>query len=596
MLPPRQFNKSSHWLEFKQPPQIAQIESGSPNATDHPSTIELWSFAGFNDAVESSAKFRINTDVPDWDKYTSGHIIAQEAPICPATLQIHIVVDAVQSLHPAFKNDTHRPIITSVSNQAPICIDPARSVWLNVKSNDQKKDHWNWKISSTDHQGNRGTIHVTGLISFRPVDDDEYLLDFARYSRLISHDRCTQLLHDLNPDETITGRNIYRAFSDVVDYGGLFRGLKKLVGKGTESAGRVVLQGNQHPWFDTVATDCFSQVGGIWVNCMTERRRSTLYITNGIQQWVQSPKARSKTEGPRSFDVFATHHKVSSKAYCTNVFVFDSQNGALSEVILGINYVEVSKVGMQRMLSKLTLGSGTIRQAASVPAVPRASVAIDLSPVSTPAPPPTYFTQDQSNSASPRDDTTYVSDKLKHIIGDLCGLEKHKIRDDAQLADLGVDSLMSMELLREIETAFKITVPADDRVEVVDLPSLVTGISSLVCGISTPDSYNTEPDSPSASDATSVSSEDETSGLQLDGGEWLAAFAEMNIDTDSCIAEYGFAGYLGGVDIKQTELCIYMILEALEKLGRGLTTVAPGAILQRVDHIAEHKRLVDYLY
>lgn len=45
-------------------------------------------------------------------------------------------------------------------------------------------------------------------------------------------------------------------------------------------------------------------------------------------------------------------------------------------------------------------------------------------------------------------------------------------RDDAQLADLGVDSLMSMELLREIENAFKITVPADDRVEVVDLPSL----------------------------------------------------------------------------------------------------------------------------
>ncbi|KAG9764092.1 hypothetical protein KCU73_g1117, partial [Aureobasidium melanogenum] len=602
MLPPRQFAKSSHWLELKQPSLIEQIESDAPVTSDEAPITALWSFLGFDKSINTLAKFKINTHVPDYEMHLSGHIVAQEAPICPATLQIHIVVNAVKSLRPAYEVHTHRPVVKDVSNQAPICRNSSKFVFLEAEPNLQHEGEWSWRIFSTETQGSAETTHVSGLISFRPIDDKDYGLDFARFTRLVSHDRCKQLLQNLSPDDTITGRNIYRAFSDVVDYGDLYRCLKKLVGKGTESAGQIMLRQDQDSWFDTIATDCFSQVGGIWVNCMTDRSQSTLYIANGIEQWLQSPKARSETDGPRVFDVFATHHKVSKSAYCTDVFVFDSETGELSEVVFGISYVEVSKVSMQKMLSRLTSSNQSHQVSVSVPVRTETSTQAYPLPASINNALPTMTTVSavsvQSPSIGPRNNKAQVSDKLKDIIGDLCGLEKLEIKDDAQLADLGVDSLMSMELLKEIETAFKITIPEEDRVDVVDLASLVIGVSSLVSG-NTPDSYQTEPDSEDVSDATddtSVSSADEVKELRLHGTGWLTSFEEMNMDTDSCIAEYGFADYLVGVNTKQTELCICMILEALEKLGRGLTAISPGGKVERVDHIVEHKRLVDYLY
>ena len=44
---------------------------------------------------------------------------------------------------------------------------------------------------------------------------------------------------------------------------------------------------------------------------------------------------------------------------------------------------------------------------------------------------------------------------VKTLLANVSGLEPDEIKDDTELADIGIDSLMGMELAREVETVFK---------------------------------------------------------------------------------------------------------------------------------------------
>lgn len=226
----------------------------------------------------------------DYMKFVSGHLLAQTAPICPATLEIDIVVEALKTLCPDFATSNLQPKIYNIDNQAPICINPSRSVWLDVQAKEPSCRDWDWKIVSDGAQSSVSTLHVTGKTVFVPVNDAELQSEFSRYERLIGHHRCLALLNSNDADDIIQGRNIYKAFGEVVDYSEPYRGLQKLVGKGTESAGRVTKKYNCETWLDTLLADSFCQVGGTWVNCMTDTDPADMFIATGIEKWIRSPE------------------------------------------------------------------------------------------------------------------------------------------------------------------------------------------------------------------------------------------------------------------------------------------------------------------
>ena len=178
------------------------------------------------------------------------------------------------------------------------------------------------------------------------MDDPQYQTEFARYERFISHQRCLSVLNSDDADEIIQGSNIYKIFAEIVDYGERYRGLKKIVGLGNECAGRVVKKYSKEIWLDTYLTDCFSQVGGIWVNCMTNKAPEDMFIASGCELLIRSPKLRNDSPRPEVWDVFAYHHQESEKVYTTDVFTFDATKGELVEAMLGINYAKVAKASM----------------------------------------------------------------------------------------------------------------------------------------------------------------------------------------------------------------------------------------------------------
>jgi malonyl CoA-acyl carrier protein transacylase/SAM-dependent methyltransferase len=474
LLPPYQFEKSRHWLGLKTPlPVVTEVLFQSPRQQqDVPSS--LYSFVGYQDNKQRWAKFRVNTMIKKYDELVSGHLLVETAPICPATVEVDIATEAILSLHPNFLEAKFQIQIKNVENKAPICVDASRSVWLDAVPLDSKYHHWEWRIFSTGSTASGITEHVSGQILFTAADNPESLAEFAKYERLFGHQRCLSILEDTEADDIIQGRNIYKAFAPVVDYGHQYRGLQKLVGKGNLSAGRVLKEYSGETWLDAYLADCFCQVGGIWVNCMTSLSPKDMYIANKIEHWIRSPKLGTRDARPKVWDVFAYHHKPSEKAYVTDIFIFDSTNGALAEIILGINYAKVSKQSMSKMLSRLSPGITQLENAITTSVSLVGNNLQSATSLSTPTS-KTPKTQKKPKTKKKAQKGKYpnISDEIQSLLAELVGLEPGDIDRDTNLADIGIDSLMGMELAHEIEGKFRCSLPAEDLVEVTTMESLV---------------------------------------------------------------------------------------------------------------------------
>lgn len=348
-LPPYQFEKIKHWMELKKPQKFIAEPEVFVKTIDEEIPTGLWTLVGYKDSKERAARFRINTMTKQYEELIAGHLIAHTAPICPATLEVDIAIEALMSLRPDLAAAGLQPTLQNMQNHSPICVDPSRWVWLDYEALDVDCHSWKWKIVSMGSEKTGAvTEHVHGQLIFRYMDDPQFQLEFARYERLIGHYRCLNVLNSPDADDIIQGRNIYKSFADIVDYGEQYRGLKKLVGRGMECAGRVNKKYTGETWLDTHLTDCFSQVAGIWVNCMTDRKPEDMYIASGCEALIRSPKLRNDSPRPETWDVFAYHSRTSENAYTTDVFTFDATNGSLMEVMLGINYSKVPMVSMQR--------------------------------------------------------------------------------------------------------------------------------------------------------------------------------------------------------------------------------------------------------
>ena len=629
LLPPYQFDTSRHWLELKKPPKMAtaidpQAEDQIQPKEEVPTT--LCTFMGYQDGKKTHSRFRINTTIEKYMDIVSGHVIAQTASICPATLQVDMAIEALMTLQPQMKSPDFLPQVQDVINKAPICNDPSRSVWLDFEALEGDGLAWSWEITSKSQQSKAITTHVAGRITFRSVNDPQYQLEFRRYERLVDYQRCLQVLEGEDADDVIQGRSIYKIFAPVVDYGDRYFGLQKLVGKGNESAGLVVKQRSGETWLDPFVGDCFSQVGGIWVNCLTAISAGDMYIANGFEQWTRSPRLAQNENyaSPERWHVLARHeHAASGNSYLTDIFVFNSTTGVLSEVILGINYVKVSIATMSKLLTRLTVHESSKTnipdEFQSLPVSMQETTSLDTMPLpSQPSLVPSVIRPENETSLTIQQENIR---KLKLVLADISGLEPDEIGENVELADVGIDSLLGMEMAREIEGVFKCTLSTDELMHVTNFQGLLQCLH-LALGVAhdeishvdlgsdlSPDSrgsLNSQGDclTPDSTDVTAItsSSASSTSGksasdeLNLSLSVVLEAFGESKKLTDQFIEDHRCSGYLENVMPKQTQICVALTVEAFKHLGCDLYLAKAGQLLDPISYAPEHARMVDYLY
>ncbi|KAL4997563.1 hypothetical protein BDV10DRAFT_201828 [Aspergillus recurvatus] len=690
ILPPYQFEKSRHWLELKSPRVAVEdavqkaVAANAPTAAAGAVTQEvderllgLWTFVGYAEESKKEKKkkgassasqrprFRINTQSDKYRSFISGHLIAQTAPICPATLEVDMAIEALFSLHADWVSSGLQPVVLDMVNHSPICVDPSRSVWLEFEPRQENTDEtpllWAWKITSTsDSAGTENSqMHVEAKLHFRSPEDSSYVAEFARSERMVSHEACTAILHlDTDDVDILQGRNLYRAFSDVVDYGELYQGVKRVVGRGQECAGRVCKKSSAETWLDVPLSDSFSQVGGLWVNCMTDRAAGDMFIATGCEVSMRSPHfakqlLRNKETGepgPDVWHVFARHHpQPDRKLYTTDVFVFDARNGMLTEVMLGIQYARVAKASMSKILARLTTDKSVLLAGPGQ----QSGVSIsrtDAKPNIATAPSGTVPAvtekpsekQSKDKKKTPKEKKPKkakggrpdITGDVRKLVAHVSGIEEHEITLDAEMADFGIDSLMGMEVAREVEIVFKCTLDQVELMEATSLRKFVVCISNALypAGVEADDNEagdeeDEEDDSDDSDDsiqpqwsesaqsndtATLTPPEDVPppkpaapqdsdmkpvpSHLKLTAADILESFASVKMDCDDALRKFNLSNIDQVIIAASNRLCAALVVEAFQELGCDLRAATPGQVLSRVACLPQHNRLMRFLY
>ncbi|KAK7995839.1 hypothetical protein PG991_015306 [Apiospora marii] len=105
-----------------------------------------------------------------YQSLVSGHKIAQTAAICPATVEVEMVIEARMSLRPDFKRGRLGPKILGMHSLVPA-----------AGSNDHLLREWDWKIlSNASMETSKDMVHVTGEVVLSSPGNPQDELEFSR--------------------------------------------------------------------------------------------------------------------------------------------------------------------------------------------------------------------------------------------------------------------------------------------------------------------------------------------------------------------------------------------------------------------------------
>lgn len=618
VLPPYQFEKEKHWVELKSPVElIEKIKQTirSENSISHANLIEdgnrRWIFTGYNDANSNSKKqpcFRINTASKDYQELVSSHVVANTAGICSGMLQVDLTVSSLFSLHPDWATKGLRATLHGMTNHAPICLDPTRA--LSLEFEDQGDGFWDWKIVGLS-EGAPRILHTTGSLQLRDPRDAEYQAEFRRLGRFIDHERCLALLN-IGPShddvEILQGRSIYRAFRDIVDFGEQYRSMRWLVGRGKENAGRFSRTPQNDAWFDQLRGEHISQVGGIWVNCMTDHSPSDIFLGTEIETWMVSPDWANRSL-PDHFDVLARHQRHEETGdYTSDSFVFDPTSGDLIEVLLGVHFTRTHCASFTRALQRMTSDQPDANTGPTAPKMDE-PVPMSVPPHSMIQSPETTTIKSQNAETSGRD----LIQEMREVVANLVGVDVAEIGPDANLPDFGVDSLLGLELQAEIKTAFDCTPDEVAILEATTIRKLVRclpiagqgttndGIQHQSPGQSTPDEVgsSSQPSDPYWSNTSSDDSRSTSSGTPdflWSPSDILESFSGTKKLGDQMIVEHGLDNYDSVIIPESNRLCAALVVECFDELKCPLRSAKAGEVLDLIPFEPQHKILVNYIY
>ncbi|KAL1884818.1 Type I Iterative PKS [Paecilomyces lecythidis] len=520
ILPPYQFDKSSasrHWLTIRSPAEeinrrvakAVQEQTGAlpKEAENKTQASGVWDFVGYQDSSKKHSRFRINPTSDRYMELVSAHVVAHTAPICPATLELDIMIEALFSLHPEWKESGNmQPAVRDMVNHSPICFDPTRVFYMDLVATDAGQE-WNASFFSVENDSGRRETHVDACVQAHSREDSQYIKQFSQFSRLVSHGRTRELLQssvDEEGIEILQGRQVYRAFGHVVDYSEVYRGVRYVVGHGNECAGLVQLDRKHRrsdTWLDATLSDSIAQIGGMWTNLMSPDMAAAnddIYISKGVELLMRSPSHNPTSQAATDlWHVYARHARQGDRTYITDMFIFDPKTGELDGVMMGVQWGRVAKASMSRMLQMRTKDESVLRLKPAPKGLLRQqkpaaqSAAINTAPAETPKEKSKPKNRPHAVSFSVRRDMT---DEVRSLVARITGIEANEMELDANITEYGIDSLMGLELGREVERIFKCTLDQAQQMEATTLRKFVACVEDALFGKGSSDSTNNFPE------------------------------------------------------------------------------------------------------
>jgi acetyl esterase/lipase/2-polyprenyl-3-methyl-5-hydroxy-6-metoxy-1,4-benzoquinol methylase/acyl carrier protein len=566
-LPPYQFSKTRHWIDYD--PYAFHPTGALSEEEKHDD--------GLLQLVERDANgclFRINNQDPAYRMCTEGHAVVDQN-LCPASLYVEIVVRGAMTLS-ANGQAAAMAHIEALSISAPLVVDMPGSVCLRVTQIANNNDG-GWMFSLFSQDGDRTPItHATGKVLLDPqAAGSAASARFHSLKRLLDPGQFDSI--PKSPTSNGLKRaTVYQAFRRAVNYADYYRGVEVVYAVGHRAAGRVLLPSSptQMAACDPILMDNFLQVAGIHVNCLSETDEDEVFVCSSVGEVSLGSRFLNRGAAtPQAWTVYSTYERESGKRVTCDIFALD-EDRMLAVTIMSATFTSVSIQSLKRTLSRLNGHSSSLGQ---------------------------HEPQLQEKLA-PAAHITISDDHhlraVQSMLGDLLGVSPGELPGNAPLADIGVDSLMSTEVLAEVDKRFGVNITNTELADMADVRGLAHRIfpSSSVVHVEASKESSVAIDISVGGQQPIIESppvmHQEDSPRFADRA--ITAFAATRGSTKYADRTH-FAGFCTSVYPQQMQLVTAYVAEAFQALGANLESMLPGQSIPSLGILPQHNQVLGQL-
>ncbi|KIA75609.1 polyketide synthase [Aspergillus ustus] len=470
-LPPYSFEKTSHWLDYRPP---AAIVATSPRDTPSPVVERPRELLELVETGIQGTTYRVDCAHPLFAHCTKGHAVLGQA-LCPASLYVELATQAAaRELQPLKAPTFGGSSVRELRMLSPLSISSHCSVYIRLSQNAHERTAWQFTVLSGEGNGESGslTTHTTGVIS---RDSKSSILPATKMHslrRLVGQVKASSL--SSCPDSNIIqGKNIYRTFGQVVSYASYYRGVEQIVSRENESVGRVQLQYGNTPGLnetavDPVLLDNFLQVAGIHVNCLSDRADEEVYICTELGYLALSDSFISSWREIPAWNVYTTFETRSDRTVSNDILVYDAKSGELMVMFIDATFHSTAMKSLARILAKLNIHTQNAPHSAL-------NGAVNGHPSNVPISPPSVSEFNQVSTSTSINSTIQ---QVCELLSSVLELPVSEISPSSTLIDIGIDSLLSTEILSEITKRFGIAIPASEFISLDTVSSIAHYLNS----------------------------------------------------------------------------------------------------------------------
>lgn len=534
-LPPYQFEKSRHWLNYVEKHEMNQSITSMPVESDP----ALLAFLGFSGSHEEVAKFTVHQTSEQYKACVQGHAVLA-SNLCPASLYIEIAVGAAKILKPDSSSLRYIPQLDELEMYTPLGVDLNRGVQISLSQIEGSFSGWQFVLNSYGRDDpSRLSQHATGRISLLSSNSSKGLAEFSRYARLVDYKRCEVLLAEADTG-AIQGSLVYKMFDKVVHYAEIYQGVRKISSRNQEVAGHVVM-----PSIDSgalkkfvcnpIAIDNFTQVAGLQVNNLNECGSDEIFVCTKIDRLQISDSFDQVGSESGSWIIYSNFDRKSDRELVNDIYVFDTVSKDLVMMILGVKFTRVVISSLQKTLARAnpvevlanSNAGNTFHSESHFNTLQSVEFNAKLDQSEVPA----TGEAESSESTKAKDiGQTDVRLAVRELLRETVNVAMDEISEHSTLEDLGIDSLMATEVLNGIKQMFDVDIPVVEFQEILDFKSLCQSIHSR-CSSSVSVSSNSSLES-------SYKSTPNTRDSPIPNGEMSESYSDLVSKLSKLVAEH----------------------------------------------------------
>ena len=609
-VPSYAWDKTKHWLALEAPQAQAPVEKMDQKPKVEPTPpAELLSLVKSEGGLQ---RFIVSLASEEFRAVAKGIKLADQVA-CPFALYIELASRAVRLVREDL--DTERLSIRGLQVFSLLGRSDKATLDLTLSSTDYG---WKFIISDVAGSGIDSVEYASGMIDVK-YTQAELIEEFNRYKRMTSS--ATRVSISQNSEaESLRGKVMYKMLAPEANFASWIRGLQSVTAldgqihasvKAPTGVPEVI--GRNRTTHHILLENIF-QAAEVHANCLQDTPEDIRYRVGGFDtlRWAPNP---GESKGPKaSWDITAfTSPHDDYVAY--DFFILDAATAELALIILGVKLV----TSIQKR--RVTTGA----QDPITPAIntlPATNKDRDTSePVVAPQ---TTKTMPTKPKTVQKDNKACIFDDIRNLLETLADIPKDKVPGDATFDDLGVDSLMMIEVISELSSLYSSDLPVDELEQLTDFNSLVDYLHSKGCqgttfikgddtesttssttsaGSSSPNALDSSATTPpdvgddvdplgSKQDSISVSNESQIGPMDLGSDGIQDAFNGLRLSFEKYAKETGASGFWTRVYPQQADLVDSYVRDAYVAMGCDLSRLKAGDKLPQIEAPPRYRHLV----